>query len=69
MKICRECKYHTAGECAHPDLRDVVTGQPSDCHTNRLTFLPVEAKPDAWCGPQGVLWLAAAPQTPATGGG
>ena len=34
--ICRECKFYVAiNTCKHPDLVDVVTGQPSDCYEQR----------------------------------
>ena len=58
IKICRECRHYAAiHECSHPDLLDLVTGEPSDCHWNRGMIEGAEATPPLpWCGPAGALW-------------
>lgn len=67
LKICKLCKhYRSIHVCAHPELVDVVTGDPNDCYMSR-TFVENPILPH--CGPVGLYWEAIPLGSPPTGAG
>jgi hypothetical protein len=55
VKICRHCKYSYINivtdeySCTHTEMRNLVTGDTTDCKTNRLY--------ETRCGTQGRYWV------------
>lgn len=52
IKICSTCKHYQAiALCRHSELADLVTGEPSDCYSNRGML--EKGANISHCGPKG----------------